>query len=357
MKVLFIARSTLDSTRGGDTTQVHRTAAELRNLGMSVDIVLAGTRVVTNQYDIIHLFNIIRPADLLAYTANCSVPIVISTIYLDYSEYDQKARGGIASAVAKFVGKFQAEYLKTWLRALKGQDKLHSKSYLLGHRLGMRTLASRAALLLPNSTNEAERFFEDMGRKYPFVSIPNGVDQDVLNYKPKGERNAKQVLCVAQIEGRKNQHLLIEAIKQLDADLVIVGKASPNNISYEQYCRSIASNQVKFTGYISREELLELYHTSAVHVLPSWFETTGLSSLEAASAGCNLVVSDRGDTHEYFDGYAEFCVPDDVDSITEAIKRAMVKPSTIEFQSLIRTRYTWQAAAKATLEAYKSVLP
>lgn len=357
MKVLFIARSTLDSIRGGDTTQVHRTASELRNLGVTVDIVLAGNEVVTNQYDIIHLFNIIRPADLLAYTAKCNVPIVISTIYLDYSEYDQKARGGMASLVAKLVGKFRAEYLKALLRALKGQDKLYSKSYVLGHRLGMRTLASRAALLLPNSRNEAERFFEDMGSKYPFAPIPNGVDQDVLNYKPKGERKVKQVLCVAQIEGRKNQHLLIQAIKQLDVDLVIVGKASPNNVSYEKHCRSIASNRVRFTGYISREELLELYHTSAVHVLPSWFETTGLSSLEAAAAGCNVVVGDRGDTREYFDGYAEFCAPDDVDSITEAIKRAIAKPAMIEFQTLIRTRYTWQAAAKATLEAYKSVLP
>jgi glycosyltransferase involved in cell wall biosynthesis len=84
-------------------------------------------------------------------------------------------------------------------------------------------------------------------------------------------------------------------------------------------------------------------------------ETTGLSSLEAAVAGCSLVVSPNGDTREYFGDHAEYCDPGDVRSIRAAVLRAYETLPSPELAHAIRTEYTWERAADATYAAYRRV--
>ena len=89
MKVLFISRSTLFSSPGGDTKQIELTAAYLIKLGVQVDICLAKDYIDYSSYDLIHFFNIIRPADLLYHAQRSGKPYVISTIFLDYGEFEK----------------------------------------------------------------------------------------------------------------------------------------------------------------------------------------------------------------------------------------------------------------------------
>lgn len=356
MKVLFISRSTLNTVRGGDTTQVHHTAEALQKLGVEVDIQLAGEVTDVNSYDLVHFFNLIRPADALHYARQCRVPYVISSIYVDYSEFDQRERGGALGALARVLPKHGTEYIKTIGRSILGQDKLISRDYLFGHERSMRELINGASMILPNSESEAMRLQRDLRVSFPYRSIPNAVSEQFLHPKPNVERYANRILCVGQIEGRKNQHRLIQATGGMEVELLIVGKPSPNNLKYYDHCQRIAHPGVRFIGYLDGEELIELYQSSHVHALPSWFETTGLSSLEAGALGCNLVVSDRGDTKDYFDGFAEFCQPDDTTSIKTALQNALDKPTSDAFSQKVRENYTWAHTAQATLDAYKEVL-
>jgi glycosyltransferase involved in cell wall biosynthesis len=93
-----------------------------------------------------------------------------------------------------------------------------------------------------------------------------------------------------------------------------------------------------------------------VHVLPSWFETTGLSSLEAAVMGCNIVISNRGDAGAYFGNRAFYCEPSSPESIRTAIEQAAAAPVQQDLIEHIQTNYTWKKAAAETLAAYKKVL-
>ena len=56
------------------------------------------------------------------------------------------------------------------------------------------------------------------------------------------------------------------------------------------------------------------YAAAAVHVLPSWMETCGLVSLEAALAGAPLVGSTFGHELEYLEGDAWYADPENADS-------------------------------------------
>lgn len=113
---------------------------------------------------------------------------------------------------------------------------------------------------------------------------------------------------------------------------------------------------MNFIGFVSQDNVPELYRRHKVHILASWFETTGLSSLEAVACGCTIVISRKGDTEEYFGDHAFYCEPGDTRSIREAVDRAMAAPADHSFMKEVRERYSWEITARETLSVYQKVL-
>jgi glycosyltransferase involved in cell wall biosynthesis len=104
-------------------------------------------------------------------------------------------------------------------------------------------------------------------------------------------------------------------------------------------------------------ELSALYRRARVHVVPSWFETTGLVSLEAALSGCSIATTDRGYAGEYFDRFAWYLDPGKEGSILQAVRGAWDDPPSPELRERILDRYTWSHVARATLAAYGTLPP
>jgi glycosyltransferase involved in cell wall biosynthesis len=127
-------------------------------------------------------------------------------------------------------------------------------------------------------------------------------------------------------------------------------------MAYFEQCKQEAASNVHIGGHLDEDMLYTAYANAKVHVLPSYFETTGLSSLEAAVMGCNIVVTDKGDTRDYFKDDAWYCEPDDVESIKSAIDYAFNAPYSQAFKKRILDSYTWQRAAEETYNAYMDVL-
>jgi len=149
---------------------------------------------------------------------------------------------------------------------------------------------------------------------------------------------------------------LIRAMKDLPYTLTLVGSVAPNHQRYFSRVMKAAGKKVKYLGPVPQQELPGLYQQAKVHVLPSWFETTGLSSLEATVMGCNIVVTGKGDTREYFQDDAFYCEPDDVDSIREAVQQAYEAPVDTVFRERLMKECTWKKAAEKTLQAYERLL-
>ena len=108
----------------------------------------------------------------------------------------------------------------------------------------------------------------------------------------------------------------------------------------------VAANIV-FAGRLTQTALAHYYARARVHVLPSWFETCGLSSLEAAAMGCNIVITAKGYPRDYFGDEA---------SIREAVMQAATTATPMQLANSIKTNYTWERAAAMTLSAYQTVL-
>jgi glycosyltransferase involved in cell wall biosynthesis len=186
--------------------------------------------------------------------------------------------------------------------------------------------------------------------------VPNGINTNL--FVPNGPllKDNNLVVCAARIEGLKNQLNLIKALNNSSFTVLIVGEPAPNQNRYYKKCRGIAADNIIFTGRLTQKELAAFYRRAKVHVLPSWFETCGLSTLEAAAMGCNVVITDKGYTREYFGDDAFYCDPSDPASILYAVKQASKSDCRKELQRKILNNYTWQRAAAVTLKAYKKII-
>ncbi|HET6766325.1 MAG TPA: glycosyltransferase family 4 protein [Chitinophagaceae bacterium] len=358
MRILFISRATLYKDKGGDTIQIVNTARYLGKLGAEVTIRLCNEHIDYSRFDIIHFFNIIRPADILLHIDRSGKPFVVSTIYVDYSEYEKNERTGTAGILFKIFSPDAIEYLKVIGRFIANGEKIVSTKYLLlGQKKSIKKIISGSGMLLPNSHSEYKRLSQDYNITKTFKVIPNAIDTSLFNEKSGNEtRSDNLVICVGRIEGRKNQLNLIKALNGTEFRLVIIGSPSANQVKYYAKCKEIAAPNVSFVESVEQEELIDYYKAAKVHALPSWFETTGLSSLEAAAMGCNIVITEKGDTREYFENYAYYCDPGSPQSIFDAIRKAATNSTSRELQKKILNQYTWSHAAKLTLEAYEEIV-
>lgn len=356
MKVLFISRPTLFSASGGDTVQVEETAKALRRLNIEVDIKLADENIDYSNYQLIHFFNVIRPNSIIPHVKKSALPFVISTIFVDYSEIEKKERGLIFKLLSRTFGSDGTDYIKTIGRAVLNGESIIDYQYLFkGHKRSVEYILNHAAMLLPNSHNEFHRLKKRYAFENSYVKVPNAISEDFIEQRDDSIPK-KGVVCIGRIEFIKNQLNLIRAVKDTDIELSIIGKAAPNHQDYYERCKSEAGPNVQFLGQLSKNEVISKLNAAKVHVLPSWFETTGLSTIEAASLGCNIVISKKGDTEEYFKDFAHYCKPDQPASIKAAILLALSEDYNPKLRTFIDQHYTWEKTAKITLESYQKVL-
>jgi glycosyltransferase involved in cell wall biosynthesis len=357
MKVAFIARATLYSARGGDTLQVTETARHLSQLGIEVDIKLTHEPIDYSKYDLLHFFNIIRPADILCHVRKSGKPFAVTTLLIDYSGYDQHHRKGLYGFIGRLLPSGATEYWKTLARYLLGRDKLMTKSYLLkGQQHSVREILKGASLLFSNSTLESLQLEKQYPVAHHCTPIPNGLDAALFSYNEHQPKDENLVLCVARIEGIKNQINLIKALNNTHYTLLIIGDCAPNQLSYYRECRKIAASNVRFIQHIPQRDLVQYYQRAKVHILPSWFETCGLSSLEAGAMGCNIVITDKGYTREYYEDYAFYCDPGNPSSILKAVDNAAHSGSIPALRKKILENYTWSQAATGIARGYVKIL-
>src|SRR5579863_10335947 len=201
MKVALITRSTLYTVPGGDTVQVTETARHLGDMGVSAEIKLADENIDYERYDLLHFFNLTRPADILFHSKNAQKPFVVSTILCNYSEYDKHHRKGIGT-LFRFLQADRIEYVKTVGRWLKGGDHLASKEYLLrGQRNSIIKILKKTRMILPNSISEYNRVAQTYASNANYKVIPNGVDTHLFQRSYSVRSDDTMVLCVGRIEG------------------------------------------------------------------------------------------------------------------------------------------------------------
>ncbi len=339
MRILFQSRESLLDSTGGDTIQILKTKEYLEKLGLSID--LEPKKNV--RYDLIHFFNTTGKIDSIY--AKCvkykslGYPIVISPIYWDTNYIWNYYKGY----------NLRSGFNMYYNHVLK----------LLDFKKIQSNLMKQADLLLPNSKIEKELIIEKFGLdSSKFHIVYNSVDNFFFNAKSDSFVDKYGlddfILYSGRVEPRKNTHSLCAAIKNLDLKLVVIGKLT-NDEGYNSFCKRVGGQNVKYLGFVEHEELASAYAAAKAHVLPSFYETPGLSSLEAAAAGCNIASTNIGSAPEYFDNLAYYCDPRDITSIEDAISNSFNAKKNMKLKKHVMN-YSWENTAQETLRGYEMIL-
>ncbi len=223
-----------------------------------------------------------------------------------------------------------------------------------------------ADVIFPNSEAEVEiirKTFDIPAEKFR-VTV-NAIDpSEFAPAQPAAFRHRYQlegkpfILCVGNIEPRKNQLRTLEALKKarIDWPLVTIGHVRDKN--YFAQCESGFSNFI-YLGPSPQSELSSAYAACDLFVLPGTCETPGLAALEAGYFGAPLLVTEVGCTREYFGEHAVYVNPYDVESIARGFSESLSRP--LERSELLKKRvlenFTWRQTAEQVIAGYKSILP
>jgi glycosyltransferase involved in cell wall biosynthesis len=151
----------------------------------------------------------------------------------------------------------------------------------------------------------------------------------------------------------KNLAVLSAAAAGVDWPIVVAGGASdePPN----------PAGGITLTGELPHEELGTLMQRAAIFVSPARYEPFGLSVLEAASAGCALVLSDIPTFRELWDGCASFVSPDDIGGLRVASNDLCANaPKREQFRQAATARarrYTTSRMVDGYARLYRSLIP
>jgi len=115
----------------------------------------------------------------------------------------------------------------------------------------------------------------------------------------------------------KNIQLLLKATEYLDYPVFIAGEG------HNKLAKEIVAPNVHFLGKLRRQEVAAWLSKAAIYVLPTLYEPFGLSALEAAYAGCALVLGRITSLQEIWRGDALYCDPHDPRSLSNQINQLM----------------------------------
>jgi glycosyltransferase involved in cell wall biosynthesis len=248
---------------------------------------------------------------------------------------------------------------------------VHDLSYEFLPELEKRAAGWVLRRLVPPSVKRAARVFtvsewtkHDLVRRYGLapervVVTPNGVDPF---FTPDGERpdGPPYLLFVGALRARKDPVTALEALALLPGELRLVMVGPPGDES-ERVTAAIGrlglAHRVELRGYVSQSELVSLYRGAYCFVLPSRYEGFGLPVVEAMASGTPVVSTTTGALPEVA-GDAAVLVPErDPAALAAGVLRALEARDDLVARGLERAkRYTWQAAAQATLEVYRELL-
>ncbi len=164
----------------------------------------------------------------------------------------------------------------------------------------------------------------------------------------------KFALYVGDINYNKNIPNLVKACEIANIPLVIAGKQAKEienmNLKHPELSHLLGvdfSNTIRL-GFVSDENLVEIYNLATVFIQPSLYEGFGLPAVEAIACETPIAVTRSQCMVEILGDNFYFCDQNDVDSMANAISNPNRNKKLLQ-------DYSWKKTTQQTLEVYLNV--
>lgn len=195
--------------------------------------------------------------------------------------------------------------------------------------------------------------------------LPNGVKTNYIIELKKFHPEKLNLLFVARFAHNKGIHILMNAIKDLNAEgwqeklEFNLGGRGP---LLEYYKTHFNFPNTNFLGFISDEQLIDLYLNSDIFVLPTLFEGMPTVVLEAMSYRLPIIVSDVGATAELVNSSNGYLInKNNIFELKKAITdfynlsiSSKEKLSEASFNK-VKEKYDWKTVAQNHVELFRKL--
>ncbi len=233
--------------------------------------------------------------------------------------------------------------------------------------------ADRIIAVSESTKHDLQEIFNVPSRKIKVIY--EGVDVKKIQLKSKkidsvsSFKIGKQyILFVGTIEPRKNLVTLVRAYKKLNQlgggfagyELVIAGAKGYKHEELFAEIKSLGlSKNVKYLGYVTHNQKIELLKRASCFVFPSSYEGFGLPILEAMALGTPVVTSNISSLPEVAGKAAVLFDPEKEQTIVNALRKVLGDKQTHERLSQIGSRqaekFSWEICASETIKVYESL--
>lgn len=197
------------------------------------------------------------------------------------------------------------------------------------------------------------------------VTVYNAVEpiSDVEKYSIRKGITDKIVTFLGRITMQKGPEYFIEAahkvLQKMDnVRFVMAGSGDMMNKMVIRAAQLGISNRFHFTGFLSGEDVYQMYSISDVYVMPSVSEPFGISPLEAIQSNVPVIISKQSGVSEVLK-YAIKIDFWDIDAMADAIYGILNYPAlSIFFKKYGKQEVDnlkWENSAKAVRDIYYTV--
>ena len=216
----------------------------------------------------------------------------------------------------------------------------------------------------PSKKDVVEEFHVDPNR---IEVILNGIDINTFSPCPFDKREENKIITTASADiPLKGLKYLVKALPKIlhsfpKTTLTVIGK-SPNNSEVSKLIEELnLSNVITFRSGISEKEIVDLYHSSELAVIPSLYEGFGFGAGEAMACGVPLISTHSGGLEEVVGDAALKIMPSSAEEIEKAVIKLFNNPEdmrklSIKGRQRMEEIFDWKIAASSYESSFKAVI-
>ena len=254
--------------------------------------------------------------------------------------------------------KLELENAKNW------KQRLSSNRWHGFLRMQKKVAPSLKAIITPSHSSKIDISNEFSVNKDFIDVVHNGIDTETFKPNNNKKRIKNRIITTASADvPLKGLKYLINALPKIislypDTELVVIGKAKSNGETMKLIKKLNLLPHIHFKSNLKEEDIVDLYASAELAVIPSLYEGFGFGAGEAMSCGVPLISTLSGGLEDIVKGSCYEIEPGSSVQIENAVidlfdNEEEMKRVALLGRKRILEKFNWRQAAKGYLAIYE----